>query len=54
MIWIGLVIGIIIGIFIGFIICAIFATYKYDEQIESLARDYNKVMDQLDSLRERK
>ena len=54
MIWIGLLIGIVIGVFIGFIICAIFATYKHDEQVESLIRDYNKVIDQLDSLREHK
>lgn len=52
MFWVGLLVGVIIGVFIGFIICALFSTSKHEEEMESLMRDYNRAMDELDSLRE--
>ena len=45
MFWIGFLVGVIIGIFIGFVICALFSTSKYEEQMESLMREYNRAMD---------
>lgn len=52
MFWIGLLVGVIIGVFIGFIICALFSTSKHEEEMAALMRDYNRAMDELDSLRE--
>ena len=53
MFWIGFLVGVIIGVFIGFVTCALFSTSKYEEQMESLMREYNRAMDELDNLRER-